>query len=143
MLIYIVSYWKYLPLHTGHNVRQWLSGCKRTVNIGPWSKEDVITHKSQLGRRTDHLLAKYDHCPRSKGLRSQGHVRTHWRSVADESPECTVTGFSPGWVDPNVNWLHTRIDPPSARWNVGVRKISSYDWSTKHKMSILQWLGNG
>jgi len=24
--------------------------------------------------------------------------------------ECTVSGFSIGWVDPNVNWLHIRID---------------------------------
>ena len=38
--------------------------------------------------------------------------------VDDASPECTITGFFPGWVDPSVNWLHIRIDPlqPGGTW---------------------------
>ena len=36
----------------------------------------------------------------------------------DASPECTVDGFTPGWVDASVNWLHIRVDPsqPGGTW---------------------------
>jgi len=29
------------------------------------------------------------------------------------SPEHTIAGISPGWVDPDVDWLYISIDPPS------------------------------
>ena len=42
--------------------------------------------------------------------------------------QCMFTGFSPGWVDPNVNWLHIRIDPLN-QVKMGVHKFSSSDWA--------------
>jgi len=49
--------------------------------------------------------------------------------VYDALPECTVTGFSPGLVDPNVNWLHIRVDPLS-------------QMERGRPQGLLQWLGN-
>ena len=32
--------------------------------------------------------------------------------VDNTSPECPVTGLSPGWVDPDVDWLYISISRP-------------------------------
>jgi len=48
--------------------------------------------------------------------------------VDDASSECTVTGFCPGWVDPNVNWLYIRVDPPQPGGT----------WTLQ---GLFQWLG--
>jgi len=51
--------------------------------------------------------------------------------VDDMSPLPVVTGLSPGWVNPSSQyWLTVhQHQSPSAKWYVGVHKVSSNEWA--------------
>jgi len=49
--------------------------------------------------------------------------------VDDTSPECAVTGLSPGWVDPDVDCLYIIISRPQPGSTWCVHKVSSNDWA--------------
>jgi len=50
--------------------------------------------------------------------------------VDDTSLEHAIAGLSPGWVDPDVDWLYIRISlpQPGGMW---VHKVSSNDWAVR------------
>ena len=48
--------------------------------------------------------------------------------VDDTSPESAVTGLSPGWVDPSVDWLYISIS-------------RAQSCGTRASIRLLQWLG--
>jgi len=59
--------------------------------------------------------------------------------VDDTSSELVVTGLSPGWVDPDVDWLAVhQYQSPSASWYVGVHEVNSA-WIFKDSM-LAEWM---
>jgi len=44
--------------------------------------------------------------------------------VDHTSPDHTIVGLAPGWVDTDVSWLHQH-QSPSARWYLGILEVSS------------------